>query len=45
MLHWHRGVVAITTVQVHSRKLELRFCAGSDPARDVSENYDGEIGQ
>ena len=30
---WRRGVVVITTAQLHSTKLELRFCAGSNPAR------------
>ena len=37
-----RAVVVITTAQFHSTKPELRFCAGSDPARDVSEIRDGE---
>ena len=32
-----RGVVVITTAQLHSTKPELRFCAGSNPARGVSE--------
>ena len=35
-------VVVITTVQLHSTKPELRFCAGSNPARGVSEIRDGE---
>ena len=39
---WHRGVVVITTAQLHSTKLELRFCAGSNPARGVSEIRNGE---
>ena len=39
---WHRGVVVITTAQLHSTKPELRFCAGSNPARGVSEIGDGE---
>ena len=39
---WHRGVVVITTAQLHSTKSELRFCAGSSPARGVSEIRDGE---
>ena len=38
---WHRGVVVITA-QLHSTKTELRFCAGSNPACDVSEIRDGE---
>ena len=37
-----RGVVVITTAQLHSAKPELRFCAGSNPARGVSEIRDGE---
>ena len=36
------GVVVITTAQLHSTKPELRFCAGSNPARGVSEICDGE---
>ena len=36
------GVVVITTAQLHSTKPELRFCAGSNPARDMSEICDGE---
>ena len=39
---WHRGVVVITTAQLHSTKPELRFCAGSNPARNVWEFRDGE---
>ena len=39
---WHRGVVVITTTQLHSTKPELGFCAGSNPARGVSEIHDGE---
>ena len=42
VLPWHRGVMVITTVQLHSIKLELRFCAGSNPDRDVSEILDGK---
>ena len=37
-----RGVVIITTAQLHSTKPELRFCAGSNPARGVSEIRDSE---
>ena len=33
---WRRGVVVITIAQLHSTKPELRFCAGSNPARGVS---------
>ena len=40
--NWHRGVVVITTAKLHSSKPELRFCAGSNPARGVSEIRDGE---
>ena len=36
------GVVVMTTAKLHSSKPELRFCAGSNPARDVSEIRDGE---
>ena len=39
---WHRGVVVITTAQLHSTKPELRFCTGSNPARGVSGIRDGE---
>ena len=39
---WRRGVVVITTAQLHSTKLELRLCAGSYPAHGVSEIRDGE---
>ena len=39
---WCRGVVIITTVQLHSTQPELKFCAGSNPTRGVSENRDGE---
>ena len=37
-----RGVVVITTAQPYSTKPELSFCAGSNPARGVSEIRDGE---
>ena len=39
---WRRGVVVITTAELHSTKSELRFCAGLNPARGVSEICDGE---
>ena len=39
---WHRNVVVITTAQFHATKPELRFCAGSNPARGVLEIRDGE---
>ena len=38
---WRRGVVVITTAQLHSINLELRLSAGSNPARGVSEICDG----
>ena len=34
-LFLRRGVVVITTAQLHSTKPELTFCAGSNPARGV----------
>ena len=37
-----RGVVVITTAQLHSAKPEVRLCASSNPARGVSEIRDGE---
>ena len=39
---WRRGVVIITTAQLHSTNPKLMVCAGSNPARDVSEIRDGE---
>ena len=36
------NISIITTAQIHSTKSELRFCAGSNPARGVSEISDGE---
>ena len=41
-MHKRHGVVVITTVQIHSTKPELSFCAGSNPARGVSEICDGQ---
>ena len=35
-------IVVITTAQLNSTKSELSFCAGSNPARGVSEIHDGE---
>ena len=40
---WRRGVVVITTEQIHSTKPEFRFCAGSNSARGVLEIGDGEV--
>ena len=37
-----RGVVVITTALLHSTMPEPRFCAGSNPARAVSEICNGE---
>ena len=42
MVYWRRGVVVVTTAQLHSIKPELRFCADSNPARGMSEIRDGE---
>ena len=36
-----RGAVVITTAELHSTKLELKFCAGSNLALGVPEIYDG----
>ena len=38
----HRGVVVITTAELYSTKPELKFCAGLNPAGNVSEIRDGE---
>ena len=37
-----RGAVVITTAQLYSTKPELKFCAGSNPAHDMSEICNGE---
>ena len=34
--------MVITTKQLHSAKPEVRFCAGSNPARGLLEICDGE---
>ena len=34
--------MVITTAQLHSTKPELKFCAGSNPARGVSVIRDSE---
>ena len=39
---WRRGVVVVTIAQPQSTEPELRFYAGSNPARGVSEIRDGE---
>ena len=40
--NWRRGVLVITTAQLHSAKPEFRFCAGSNHARGGLEIGDGE---
>ena len=40
---WRRGLVFITTAQLHSTKPEIRFCTGSNPVHGVSEFGDGRI--
>ena len=43
LLHkWRRGLVVITTAQLHSTNPGLRFCAGPNPARGVLEIRDGK---
>ena len=39
---WRRGVVVITTAQLHATKPELRFRTGSNPAHGGLEIRDGE---
>ena len=39
---WRRDIVVITTAQLPSAKSDVRFCAGSNPARGVSEICNGE---
>ena len=39
---WRRGAVVISTAQLHSTKLELRFCVCSNPGCSVWEIRDGE---
>ena len=39
---WCSGYHYITIAQLHLTKPESRFCAGSNPARGVSEIRDGE---
>ena len=39
---WRRGVVVITTAQLHSTKPELRFCTGWNPVCGVLEIRSGE---
>ena len=37
-----RGVVVITNAQFHPTRLEIKFCAGSNPAHGVLGIHDGE---
>ena len=37
-----RSLVVITNAQLHSTRLELMFCAGSNPGRSVLVFRDGE---
>ena len=39
---WCRGVVVLTTTQLHSTKSDLSICIGSIPACGVLEIWDGE---
>ena len=39
---WCHGVAVIITAQLHSTKPEIRFCADSNPVRDMSRIPDGE---
>ena len=39
---WCRGVMVITTAQLHSTKAEHRFRAGSNPACGLSKIREGE---
>ena len=39
---FRRRLLVITTAQLHSAKPGLRFCAGWNPARGVSEIWDDE---
>ena len=39
---WWRGVVVITTAQLHPTQPELRFCADSNPVCSLSEIHNGE---
>ena len=39
---WCHGVIVTTTAQLHSTNPELRFCAGSNSGRGMSEIRDGE---
>ena len=41
-LLWRRGVVVMTAAQLPSTKPELRFCAGPNPARSVSDIRNSE---
>ena len=41
LILWRHGVVVITTAQLHSSMLELRFCADSNPDQGVLKIHDG----
>ena len=41
-LQWPRGVVVITTAQLHSTKPALKFCRGSNPACSMLKISDDE---
>ena len=41
-LLWRRGVVFITTAQIHSANPEITFCVGSYPACRMSKIHNGE---
>ena len=42
LLLWHRGIVVITNPKLNLTKLELRVCAGSNPAHDMSQVCNGK---
>ena len=42
MVWWRRGVVVITTAQLHSTKPGFRFCASLNLARGASKSRDSE---
>ena len=39
---WLRSVAVIATTEIHSTKLKLKFCAGSNAASGVAETHDGK---
>ena len=38
-----RRIMVITTAQLHSTKLEIRLCAGSNPVCSALEIRDGDV--